>query len=141
MVFATSSRPDVATWASRSLYALARCANVFALCISLLAWMVCIDHVAAVPSSGVGGRLAYTPADILRVCGDGESLLHAMQYSIVKRQRTVKDGSSVPDEVVEVTKHARPVSLFAPTTLHYPPRSDQCCVCHVVRSFLLRKEN
>lgn len=70
--------------------------------ILLLGVVLCLDQWTIVSGYGVGGSLAYASADILRVCGDGESLLHAMQYSLIKRQRVVKSDAVVPNDMDEV---------------------------------------
>lgn len=48
--------------------------------------------VAIIAAQAVASEpLRYSGADVVRVCGDGESLLHSMQYAMIKQQRALKD--------------------------------------------------
>ena len=66
----------------------------------------CIALVLAAVAAGlsVGGGaqvLHYTAADVVRVCGDGEAILHSMQYSLIKQQRALKAD---PDNAANMHK-------------------------------------
>lgn len=51
--------------------------------------------------------LSFKDADIVRACGDGESILHSMQYSLIKRQRSLA-SEGTGDDMQKVCVGASP---------------------------------
>jgi hypothetical protein len=75
------------------------------------AFLLLLCYVAANPALSRPGTLRYTLTDIVQVCGDGESILHAMQYSLIKRQRLLKESDvSGPETAAVRVVIARTVS-------------------------------
>jgi rRNA maturation protein Nop10 len=66
------------------------------------AFLLLLCYVAANPALSRPGTLRYTLTDIVQVCGDGESILHAMQYSLIKRQRLLKESDVSGPETAAV---------------------------------------
>jgi hypothetical protein len=80
---------------------------------SVVCIIILLSYAGATAVPSRSGGLRYSLADIVQVCGDGESILHAMQYSLIKRQRNLKESGASAPETAAVRVNFVPVSSVA----------------------------
>ncbi|MDR3740409.1 MAG: hypothetical protein P4L40_15455 [Terracidiphilus sp.] len=63
---------------------------------------VCACAAGGAPPPLPPVRLRHPVAEVPRVCGDGDAILHSLRYSLIKRQRAVKAEGGDPAAMLQV---------------------------------------